>query len=325
MGNSTIANTGNNYTPEMPLPKIYVAGHRGMVGAAIVRRLQAAGMTNLVLRTRSELDLCEGAAVARFFAVEKPDVVFLAAAKVGGILANKQFKGDFIRENLLIQTHVIHESMCVGVKKLVFLGSSCIYPKFAPQPLLEESLLTGKLEETNDAYAMAKIAGITMCRAYAEQYGSPFFSVMPTNLYGPGDNYNLETSHVLPAMIRKFHEAKLNNVSQMTLWGSGSPMREFLHVDDLADAVVHLAFLDRVPDLINIGTGKDIVIRDLADLVAKIVGYTGDIVWDSSKPDGTPRKCLDITLLNTLGWKSQIGLVAGITATYQDFLKTQLA
>jgi len=303
-------------------PKIYVAGHRGMVGSALVRRLYVAGLTNLVLRTHAELNLCDGAAVADFFASEKPDVVFLAAAKVGGILANQQYKGDFIRENLLIQTHVIHESMRVGVKKLVFLGSSCIYPKFAPQPLSEKSLLTGPLEETNDAYAIAKIAGITMCRAYATQYGSPFFSVMPTNLYGPGDNYDLETSHVLPAMIRKFHEAKVNHLPTMTLWGSGTPMREFLHVDDLADAVFHLASLAEVPDLINIGTGKDITIRNLATLVAGVVGYTGTILWDSEKPDGTPRKCLDIGLLQSLDFQPRIGLLAGISATYQDFRNT---
>lgn len=296
-----------------------------MVGRALVRRLQASGMTNLVLRTRSELDLCDGAAVASFFAAEKPDIVFLAAAKVGGILANQHYKGDFIRENLLIQTHVIHESMRVGVKKLVFLGSSCIYPKFAPQPLLEEMLLTGKLEETNDAYAIAKIAGITMCRAYASQYGSPFFSVMPTNLYGPGDNYDLETSHVLPAMIRKFHEAKIQQRPIMTLWGSGTPMREFLHVDDLADAIFHLASLAEVPDLINIGTGKDIAIRDLATLVAGIVGYTGTVLWDSDKPDGTPRKCLDIGRLQSLGWEPRIGLYEGIASTYQDFLTMPFA
>jgi len=306
-------------------PKIYVAGHRGMVGSALVRRLQAAGMTNVVVRTHAELDLCDGAAVASFFASEKPDIVFLAAAKVGGILANQQYKGDFIRENILIQTHVIHESMRLGVKKLIFLGSSCIYPKFAAQPLSEESLLTGKLEETNDAYAIAKIAGITMCRAYAAQYGSPFFSVMPTNLYGPGDNYNLETSHVLPAMIRKFHEAKIRQLPHMTLWGSGTPMREFLHVDDLADAVFHLAALSEVPDLINIGTGKDITIRDLATLVAGVLGYTGAIVWDSEKPDGTPRKCLDIGRLTVLGWQPRIGLFEGILATYQDFLTTPFA
>ena len=300
-------------------PKIYVAGHRGMVGSALVRRLQAGGWHNLVLRTRAELDLCEGRAVADFFAAEKPDVVFLAAAKVGGILANQQFKGDFIRENLLIQTHVIHESMRVGVQKLVFLGSSCIYPKFAPQPLVEDSLFTGKLEETNDAYAMAKIAGITMCRAYVQQYGCPFFSVMPTNLYGPGDNYDLQTSHVLPAMIRKFHEAKVKGLSQMTLWGSGTPMREFLHVDDLADAVVYLAGLPEVPDLVNVGTGTDITIRDLATLVAEIVGYRGEILWDSSKPDGTPKKCLDVGLLHRLGWTHRIGLSEGIAATYRDF------
>jgi GDP-L-fucose synthase len=301
-------------------PKIYVAGHRGMVGSAIVRRLQAAGMGNFILRTRSELDLCDGAAVAAFFAAEKPDIVFLAAAKVGGIWANQRYKGDFIRENLLIQTHVIHESMRVGVKKLVFLGSSCIYPKFADQPLSEAALLTGRLEETNDAYAIAKIAGITMCRAYASQYGSPFFSVMPTNLYGPGDNYDLETSHVLPAMMRRFHEAKRQKHSQVTLWGTGTPMREFLHVDDLADAVVYLAFRSEVPDLINVGTGNDVTIRHLAALVADVVGYSGDCVWDTTKPDGTPRKCLDVSLLASLGWRAKIDLLDGIRATYQSFL-----
>jgi GDP-L-fucose synthase len=302
-------------------PKIYVAGHTGMVGSAIVRRLHSAGMRNLVLRTHAELDLCDAVAVASFFASEKPDIVFLAAAKVGGILANQQYKGMFIRENLLIQTHVIHESMRVGVQRLVFLGSSCIYPRFAPQPLSEESLLTGKLEETNDAYAIAKIAGIAMCRAYAAQYGASFFSVMPTNLYGPGDNYHLETSHVLPAMIRKFHEAKTKQLPQMLLWGSGTPMREFLHVDDLAEAVCYLMFLAEVPDLINIGTGKDISIQHLATLVAQIVGYTGTILWDREKPDGTPRKCLDIGRLKALGWQPRIGLSEGIWSTYNDFLR----
>lgn len=291
-----------------------------MVGQALVRRLLAAGMTNLVLRTRAELDLCDGSAVARFFAEEKPDIVFLAAAKVGGILANKQQKGAFIRENLLIQTHVIHESMCAGVQKLVFLGSSCIYPKFAPQPLTEEALLTGPLEETNDAYAVAKIAGITMCRAYAQQYGCAFFSVMPTNLYGPGDNYDLETSHVLPALIRKCHEAKLTHAPTVTLWGTGSPMREFLHVDDLADAVWYVSQSESAPDLLNIGTGEDLTIRDLARKVADSVGYTGQLVWDSTKPDGTPRKRLDVTRLRALGWHHQIGLDEGIFQTYQAFL-----
>ncbi len=302
--------------------KIYVAGHRGMVGSAIVRNLHQNGFTNIVTRTSKELDLRYQEAVANFFAVENPDYVFLAAAKVGGIIANNTYRADFIYENLQIQNNVIHYSYVYDVKKLMFLGSSCIYPKLAPQPLKEDSLLTGLLEETNEPYAIAKIAGIKMCDAYRSQYGSNFISVMPTNLYGPNDNYDLEKSHVLPALIRKFHEAKINNLPTVTIWGTGTPMREFLHADDMANACVFLMKTYDEAGLINIGTGKDITIKDLALTIKKIVGYNGELVFDATKPDGTPRKLMDVTKLHHLGWHHQIELEQGIASVYQEhFLK----
>jgi GDP-L-fucose synthase len=300
--------------------KIYVAGHRGMVGSAIVRKLQSFGYTNLLLKTSSELDLRNQANVASFFEVEKPEYVFLAAAKVGGIVANNTYRADFLYENLAIQNNIIHASFVNKVKKLQFLGSSCIYPKLAPQPLKESYLLSGYLEETNEPYAIAKIAGIKMCEAYRAQYGCDFISVMPTNLYGPNDNYDLENSHVLPAMIRKFHEAKQRNDSSMTLWGSGSPMREFLHADDLAEACVYLMETYSDSELVNIGTGIDVTIKELAETVKGIVGFEGNIQWDTNRPDGTPRKLMDVSKLHGLGWKHKIELKEGIALAYQDFL-----
>lgn len=297
--------------------KIYIAGHRGMVGSAILRRLQSLGYTNFILRTSSELDLRNQVAVKDFFSAERPDYVFLAAAKVGGIVANNTYRADFLYENLMIQSNVIHESYKSGVKKLMFLGSSCIYPKLAPQPLKEEYLLTGLLEPTNEPYAIAKIAGIKMCDAYRAQYGCNFISVMPTNLYGPNDNYDLNSSHVLPAMLRKFHEAKKNQVSSVHLWGTGSPLREFLHADDMADACVHLMQVFNEEGLVNIGVGSDISIKDLALLIQKVVGYEGAINWDSTKPDGTPRKLMDVSKLKGLGWQAKIGLEEGIRSVYQ--------
>ena len=299
---------------------IYVAGHRGLVGSAILRRLQADGYQRIVTRTRAELDLTDAAAVEGFFAAERPAYVFLAAARVGGILANKTRPADFIRENLQIQTNVIDAAHRHGATKLEFLGSSCIYPKHAPQPMKEEHLLTGPLEPTNEAYAVAKIAGITMCQAYHAQHGFNAISLMPTNLYGPGDNFDLETSHVLPALIRKFHEAKQSEAPEVTLWGTGTPRREFLHVDDLAAAAVFLMNEYDSPEIINVGTGEDITIRDLAQLIAEVVGYTGHIAWDPTKPDGTPRKLLDISRLKSLGWSPAIDLRAGIAATYEWYL-----
>ncbi len=298
--------------------KIYVAGHRGMVGSAIVRRLQRDGYQNLVLRTRRELDLRRQDEVELFFHRERPDYVFLAAAKVGGILANDTYRGEFIYDNLVIEANVIEAARQYGVKKLLFLGSSCIYPKLAPQPLKEEYLLTGPLEPTNQPYAIAKIAGIELCNAYRHQYGCHFISVMPTNLYGPNDNYDLQNSHVLPALLRKFHEAKVNGLPEVVIWGTGSPRREFLHVDDLADACLFLMQHYDEPGLINIGTGEDISILELAHLISRIVGYEGKIVHDLSKPDGTPRKLLDVSKLNALGWKARIGLEEGIRMVYQD-------
>lgn len=300
--------------------KIYVAGHRGMVGSAIVRKLQREGYTNLVLKTSAELDLRDQVKVADFFAAEKPDYVFLAAAKVGGIVANSTYRADFLYENLAIQNNIIHSSFVNKVKKLQFLGSSCIYPKLAPQPLKESYLLSGYLEETNEPYAIAKIAGIKMCEAYRAQYGCDFISVMPTNLYGPNDNYDLENSHVLPAMIRKFHEAKERGDASMTLWGSGSPMREFLHADDLAEACVYLMESYSDSELVNIGTGVDVTIKELAETVKQIVGFEGEIKWDTSRPDGTPRKLMDVSKLHSLGWKHKIELKDGIALAYQDFL-----
>jgi GDP-L-fucose synthase len=304
--------------------KIYVAGHRGMVGSSIVRKLKAEGYQKLVTRTSSELDLRRQDAVNEFFQEEKPDYVFLAAAKVGGIIANSSYKADFIYENLMIQNNVIHASYTSKVKKLMFLGSSCIYPKLAPQPLKEEYLLTGLLEPTNDAYAIAKIAGIKMCDAYREQYGCNFISVMPTNLYGPNDNYDLKNSHVLPAMIRKFHEAKLNGDAYVTIWGSGEPRREFLHADDLADACYFLMQRYNEPGLINIGVGEDISIMELAQLVKEITGFSGEIRRDPGKPDGTPRKLMDVSKLHALGWEAAIHLKEGIRKVYQEYSKQEL-
>jgi GDP-L-fucose synthase len=298
--------------------KIYVAGHRGMVGSAIVRKLQSEGFNNIVMRTSKELNLSNQQAVADFFVAEKPDFVFLAAAKVGGIVANNTYRAEFIYENLMIQNNVIHHSYLNGVKKLMFLGSSCIYPKMAPQPLKEEYLLTGVLEPTNEPYAIAKIAGIKMCDAYRSQYGCNYISVMPTNLYGPNDNYDLNNSHVLPALIRKFHAAKATNAPSVEIWGTGSPMREFLHVNDLADACFYLMQNYNDQGLTNIGVGDDISIKDLALLVKKIVGYSGELKFDSSKPDGTPRKLMDVSKLHNLGWKHKINLEEGITAVYNE-------
>jgi len=301
--------------------KIYVAGHRGMVGSAIVRKLTSLGYTNLLTRTSSDLDLRNQQKVAEFFEVEKPEYVFLAAAKVGGIVANNTYRADFLYENLAIQNNIIHGSYLNKVKKLMFLGSSCIYPKLAPQPLKESYLLSGYLEQTNEPYAIAKIAGIKMCEAYRAQYGCNFISVMPTNLYGTNDNYDLVNSHVLPAMIRKFHEAKEIGASEMTLWGTGSPMREFLHADDLAEACLFLMENYNEAELVNIGTGEDVTIKKLADLVKQIIGFQGEIIWDSSKPDGTPRKLMDVSKLHGLGWHHKIALEEGIKLAYQDFLK----
>jgi GDP-L-fucose synthase len=299
--------------------KIYIAGHRGMVGSAIHRNLVAAGFTNFVSRTSSELDLRNQQAVLDFFNAEKPDYVFLAAAKVGGIMANSTYRADFLYENLQIQNNIIHSAYLTKVEKLMFLGSSCIYPKFAEQPISEDSLLTGKLEETNEPYAIAKIAGIKMCEAYRYQYGCNFISVMPTNLYGPNDNYDLNNSHVLPAMIRKFHEAKESNTAAVELWGTGKPMREFLHADDLADACVYLMQNYHESSLVNIGTGVDVTIKELAETIQEIVGYEGKINWDTEKPDGTPRKLMNVSKLHDLGWQHTINLKEGIKRVYGEY------
>jgi GDP-L-fucose synthase len=299
--------------------KIYVAGHRGMVGSAITRKLQAKGFTNIVDRTYGELDLKVQREVEVFFKTEKPDYVFLAAAKVGGIVANNTYRAEFLYDNLMIQNNVIHQSYLNGVKKLLFLGSSCIYPKLAPQPLREDALLTGLLEPTNEPYAIAKIAGIKMCDAYRDQYGCDFISVMPTNLYGPNDNYDLKNSHVLPALIRKFHEAKLEARESVEIWGTGSPLREFMHVDDLAAACYYLMQNYSQPGFVNIGVGKDISIKDLAMLIKGIVGFKGKLRFDTSKPDGTPRKLMDVSKLEGLGFKYSIELEAGIRSVYQQF------
>jgi GDP-L-fucose synthase len=304
--------------------KIYVAGHRGLVGSAIVRALETAGHTNILTRTHQELDLLDQQAVTEFFATEKPEYVFLAAAKVGGIMANKTTPADFIYQNLQIQNHIIESSHQNKVTKLLFLGSSCIYPKFAEQPIKEEYLLTGALEPTNDAYAIAKIAGIMMCQSYRRQYDSNFISVMPTNLYGKNDNFDLETSHVLPALIRRFHEAKENNNTVVTAWGTGSPMREFLYVDDLADACLHLMKTYDNPEIVNIGTGVDVTIKELAETIAEIVGYKGKIEWDTSKPDGTPRKLLDVSKLHSLGFKHKVDLEEGVKKTYEWYTRTTI-
>lgn len=300
--------------------KIFVAGHRGMVGSAIYRKLQKEGYQNIITRTSKELDLRNQQAVADFFSAEKPDYVFLAAAKVGGIVANNTYRADFLYENLAIQNNVIHQSYLNDVTKLMFLGSSCIYPKLAPQPLKEDYLLTGTLEPTNEPYAIAKIAGIKMCDAYRDQYGCNFISVMPTNLYGLNDNYHPENSHVLPALIRKFDEAKNNGSKEVMIWGTGSPMREFLFADDLADACYYLMENYSEPTLINIGTGEDLTIKDLALAVKKTVGFEGELVFDTSKPDGTPRKLMDVSKLHNLGWKHQIELEEGLKLAYQDYL-----
>lgn len=302
--------------------KIYVAGHRGMVGSAIIRKLQAEGYHNIVTRSSRELDLRNQQGVKDFFAKEKPDYVFLAAAKVGGILANNNYRADFLYDNLMIQSNVIHAAYKENVNKLLFLGSSCIYPKLAPQPLKESYLLTGLLEPTNEPYAIAKIAGIKMCDAYRDQYGSHFISVMPTNLYGPNDNYDLNSSHVLPALIRKFHEAKIKGLNKVVLWGSGTPRREFIHVDDLADACYFLMQQYDEPGFINIGVGEDITIKELALMIKDIVGYEGRIEHDLTKPDGTPRKWMDISKLQSLGWKARIGLKDGISEVYRSFITT---
>ncbi|SFG62925.1 GDP-L-fucose synthase [Pedobacter insulae] len=306
--------------------KIFVAGHKGMVGSAIVRKLEKEGYTNIITRNSSILDLRNQQAVADFFALEKPEYVFLAAAKVGGIIANNTYRADFLYENLSIQNNVIHHAYVNGVTKLMFLGSSCIYPKLAPQPLKEEYLLTGLLEETNEPYAIAKIAGIKMCDAYRSQYGCNFISVMPTNLYGYNDNYHPQNSHVLPALIRKFDEAKKNGDATVTVWGSGSPKREFLFADDLAEACYFLMQTYNEPNLINIGTGEDLSIKELALLIKDIVGFKGELVFDTTKPDGTPRKLMDVSKLHQQGWKHKIELKEGLSLAYQDFLsKNSLA
>ncbi|HSB92500.1 MAG TPA: GDP-L-fucose synthase [Flavitalea sp.] len=299
--------------------KIYIAGHRGMVGSAIMRRLQEGGYSNLLFRSSAELDLRNQQQVNEFFELERPEFVFLAAARVGGIMANNTMRADFLYENLMIQSNVIHSAHTSKVQKLLFLGSSCIYPKLAPQPLKEEYLLTGELEPTNEPYAIAKIAGIKMCDAYRSQYGDNFISAMPTNLFGPNDNYDLKTSHVLPALIRKFHEAKQNAAPTVTLWGSGKPLREFMHSNDVADACVYLMNHFNEPGFINVGTGVDCSIYDLAMIVKRIVGFHGDVVFDSSKPDGTPRKLMDVSKLNELGWRSKIELEDGINSVYEEF------
>lgn len=302
--------------------KIYVAGHRGMVGSAILRKLQKEGYTNLIYQDSASLDLTHQHAVDDFFKAERPEYVFLAAAKVGGIMANNTYRADFLYENLMIQNNVIHAAHQYDAKKLLFLGSSCIYPKLAPQPLREEYLLTGPLEPTNEPYAIAKIAGIKLCEAYRDQYGKNFISAMPTNLYGIGDNYHPDNSHVLPALIRRFHKAKETGQPSVTVWGSGQPRREFLFADEAADACLFLMLNYNERDIINIGTGEDITIADLALLVSEIIQYPGKIIWDHSKPDGTPRKLMDVSRLHAVGWKHTVGLEAGIKVAYQDFLRS---
>ena len=303
--------------------RIFVAGHNGLVGGAIVRHLEAAGFSNVIVRSRKETDLENQSAVLKLFLEEKPEYVFMAAAKVGGILANSSYPVDFIRSNLMVQNNIIDASFYSGVKKLQFLGSSCIYPKLCPQPIKEEYLLTGALEPTNEFYAIAKIAGIKMCQAYHRQHGMNAISLMPTNLYGPGDNFDLNSSHVMPALIRKFHDAKLAGSAEVVMWGTGTPMREFLHVDDLADACVYLMQTYNSPEIVNIGTGEDVTIRELADIVKEVIGFGGEIVQDLTKPDGTPRKLLDVSKLHGLGWKHQTDLRTGIETTYRWFLENQ--
>lgn len=304
--------------------KIYVAGHNGLVGSSIMRKLKDDGYTNIIARTSSELDLREYDSVSSFFEKEKPEYVFLAAAKVGGILANSDFGGDFIYDNLMIEANIIKNAQAHGVKKLLFLGSSCIYPKLCPQPIKEEYFLDGKLEETNKPYAVAKIAGIIMCQAFNKQYGTNFISVMPTNLYGPNDNFDLKSSHVMPALIRKFHDAKVNNEPTVTVWGTGTPRREFLHVDDLADAVVYLMNNYDDGEIVNIGTGIDLTIKELAEMIKEAVGYTGEIIFDTNKPDGTPRKQLDVSKLESLGWKAKTELRDGIKMSYDWYVENNM-
>ena len=300
--------------------KLYIAGHQGMVGAALVRRFRAEPGVELVLRTRREVDLTDQAAVAAFYAEQKPDVAIIAAAKVGGIHANNTYPAEFLHDNLAIASNAVHGAWKAGVRRLLFLGSSCIYPKHAPQPMPEDCLLTSSLEPTNEAYAIAKIAGLKLCQYYRKQYGVCYHSAMPTNLYGPGDNYHLQNSHVLPALIRKFHEARLGGKPEVVAWGTGSPRREFLHVDDLADACAYLLRLETPPDWINVGSGTDVTIRELTETVRDVVGYSGRIVWDSTKPDGTPRKLMDVSRLTALGWTARIGLAEGVRKTYSSFL-----
>jgi GDP-L-fucose synthase len=301
--------------------KIYIAGHRGMVGSAIVRKLQAEGFENIITRSSAELDLMNQAAVMDFFSNEKPQFVFLAAAKVGGIHANNTFRAEFLYNNLMIEANVIHAAHVHQVQKLLFLGSSCIYPKMAPQPLTENALLTGELEPTNEPYAIAKIAGIKLCESYRDQYNDNFISAMPTNLYGPNDNYDLQNSHVLPALIRKFHEGKINQLSEVEVWGTGSPLREFLHVDDLADACYFLMQQYNEKEFVNVGTGTDLSIKALAEMVKDIVGFEGELVWNTSKPDGTPRKLMNVNKIESLGWKHQIDLRSGIEKVYIEFVQ----
>ncbi len=303
--------------------RIFVAGHRGLAGSAIVRKLQAEGYSNLLLASRQALDLRKQNDVADFFQKERPEYVYLAAAKVGGILANNSYPAEFLHDNLEIQTNVIHSAWKHGARKLLFLGSSCIYPKFTAQPIREESLLTGELEPTNEAYAIAKIAGIKMCQAYHKQYGFRAISLMPTNLYGPGDNFDLQGSHVLPALLRKFHEAAAASAPEVTVWGTGSPRREFLHVDDLAAAALFLMENYESPEILNVGTGEDLTIRELAEMMARVTGFRGQLNFDHSKPDGTPRKVLDVSRIHALGWKARIPLEEGIAATYKWYLTHQ--
>ena len=302
--------------------KVYVAGHRGMVGSAIVRRLEAGGYSNIVIRTHAELDLIDPSAVTAFFQHEKPDYAFLAAAKVGGIQANNTYRAEFIYENLMMEANVIHAAWKARVQRLLFLGSSCIYPRDCPQPIKEEYLLTGPLEQTNEPYAIAKIAGIKLCESYNRQYGTQYVSVMPTNLYGPNDNYDLNNSHVLPALIRKAHEVKVRGDKKLMVWGSGKPMREFLHVDDMADACVFLMERGISDGIFNVGAGTDVTIRGLAETVMQVVGFEGEIEFDTSKPDGTPRKLLDVSRMASLGWRARIALIDGIKSAYSDFLTT---
>ena len=304
--------------------KIYVAGHRGMVGSAIVRCLEKQGYHNIITRTHKELNLCRQDDVERFFAEEKPDYVFLAAAKVGGIMANSKALADFMYDNMILEMNVIHSAWQNGCKKLMFLGSSCIYPRMAPQPMPESCLLTSELEKTNEAYALAKISGLKYCEYLNKQYGTDYISVMPTNLYGPNDNYHPEHSHVLPALIRRFHEAKEAGLSEVTCWGTGTPLREFLYVDDLADACVYLMNTYSGDETVNLGTGKELTIKELTELVAKVVGFEGEIKWDSTKPDGTPRKLLDVSKLESLGWKYKTELEDGIRLAYEDFLNNPM-